>query len=275
MLKFSKYHLALCLIFFTGLFAAQNQMSKWYFGLQAGLDFMTNPPTILTNGAMTTGEGCATISNAAGNLLFYTNGVNIYDQTHNVMANGTGLTGNGSTTQSSIIVKQPGNSNIFFVFSLGPSGTGNLDVSTVDLSLSSGNGSVTVKNTQLATAMTEKLTSVKHCNGTDVWVMAHDNNSTNFRAFLVTSSGVSPVSVVSSVGSNHGTSGWLGNMKFSPNGKKLGVAIHGASGAFEVFDFDASTGAVTNSLSLGSYPSCYGCEFSPDGTKFYGTRESG
>src|SRR5690606_3018579 len=41
---------------------------------------------------------------------------------------------------------------------------------------------------------------------------------------------------------------------------------------FELFDFDNTTGIVSNSLSLGSF-SFYPCgvEFSPDGSKLYGT----
>src|SRR5436190_5436154 len=123
----------LCLSFF--IVQSQNENKKWYFGNQAGLDFMTSPPTILTNGQMNTGEGCASIADASGNLLFYTNGINIWDKTHSVMANGSGLTGNSSTTQSGIIVKQPGNSNIYFVFSLGAQGTGSLNYSIVDMNL--------------------------------------------------------------------------------------------------------------------------------------------
>lgn len=257
------------------VFPAQNQAMKWYFGNQAGLDFSTSPPTVLTNGAMTTSEGCASISDANGNLLFYTNGINIYDQTHSVMANGSGLTGNSSTTQSGMIVKQPGSSNIYYVFSLGASGTGTLAYSIVDMSLAMGNGSVTTKNVVISTNMTEKLTSVKHCNGTDVWVLAHANNSQDFHSYLVTSTGITST-VITGIGTTHTTSpyNWLGNMKASPNGKKLGLAISGTNGSFELYDFNNSTGVVSNSLSLGGYSSAYGCEFSPDGTKFYGDKES-
>jgi hypothetical protein len=96
----------LCLLALQVL--AQNESQKWYFGSNAGLDFSTNPPTPLTNGMLNTIEGCATICDALGNLLFYTDGSTVYDQTHAVMANGTGLSGNSSSTQSAIIVKKPG-----------------------------------------------------------------------------------------------------------------------------------------------------------------------
>ena len=38
---------------------------------------MTNPPSIITNGALSTQEGCASVSDASGNILFYTDGSTI------------------------------------------------------------------------------------------------------------------------------------------------------------------------------------------------------
>src|SRR5882724_12445965 len=88
---------------------SQNENKKWYFGNQAGLDFMPASPTGLTNGAMFTTEGSASVSDAnTGNLLFYTDGSTIWDQTHSIMANGSGLNANSSSAQSSLILKQPG-----------------------------------------------------------------------------------------------------------------------------------------------------------------------
>src|SRR5436190_3972541 len=81
----------------------------WYFGNQAGLDFATSPPTVLTNGMMSAFEGCATISDPAGVLQFYTNGSNVWNRNHTVMPAGTGLSGDGAATQTAIIVPAPGN----------------------------------------------------------------------------------------------------------------------------------------------------------------------
>jgi len=47
-MKNIKIILPLILIFYSTLFFAQNEFSKWYFGAFAGLDFSTSPPTILT-----------------------------------------------------------------------------------------------------------------------------------------------------------------------------------------------------------------------------------
>jgi gliding motility-associated-like protein len=262
----SRLHSIVILLFAAaGAFHCQNENAKWYFGQNAGIDFMTSPPTSIT-GSMVTQEGCASVSNSSGSLLFYTDGITIYTSTHTIMANGSGLAGNFSSTQSAVIVRRPGSNTIYYVFTQDAvGGTNGIRYSIVDMSLSAGSGSVTTKNVLLHSPCTEKLTSVKHCNGTDVWVLSHDvSPSVNFRAFLVTATGVNTTAVTSS-GPGVGT---VGYMKFSPNGKKLGVGNY--TGSYFIYDFDASTGAITNSLSLSLNGGGYGCEFSPDGTKFYG-----
>src|SRR4051812_7310250 len=96
----------------------QNETQKWYFGDRAGLDFSTNPPTVLSNSAMHARAGCSSMSDATGNLLFYTNGDTIWNRMHQVMANGTGLFGTGDESQNSLIVKQPGNANLYYIFTV-------------------------------------------------------------------------------------------------------------------------------------------------------------
>ena len=105
---------------------------------------MTSPPTVLTNGTMTAVEGCASAADAAGNLLLYTDGATIWDQTHAVMANGSGLFGNSASGQAALIIKQPGSAILYYVITQG-AGSGGLNYSIVNISLSAGNGSVTVQ----------------------------------------------------------------------------------------------------------------------------------
>lgn len=229
---------------------------------------MTNPPTILTNCALDTYEGCSSIADPSGNLLFYTARDTIWNQQHVCMANGYGLLGGVSSTQESIIVKQPGSSTIYFIFTTAENGTAaGLCYSIVDMSLAAGMGSVTAKNISLYTPTCEKLTAVKHCNGEDVWIISHDFNSTNFRSYLLTSSGLNLSPVLSSIGSNiNYWSSFTGAMKASPNGKKLGLVFPNVA---QLFDFNNTTGVISNSLVLGFVTDAYSCEFSPDGTKFY------
>lgn len=265
---------------------SQLEFSKWYFGLKAGLDFSTSPPTVLTNGTLNNIEGVASVCDNSGNLLFYTDGVYVFNSTHNIMANGSGLFGNGSTTQSAMIVKQPGNNSIYYIFTLSLSNSTNgARYSIVDMSLAAGLGSVTILNSPLYAPTCEKQVAVRHCNGKDVWIMSHHYGSAEFRAYLLTSTGLSANPVISSVGEILAGSGSCsaGQLKVSPDGKKLAMATFSNSlptssgnGGFHLFDFDAASGIVSNSLTLLSGTNipnshAYGVEFSPDGTKLYGT----
>ncbi len=255
----------------SGLFS-QNEAKKWCFGNGGALDFMTVPPSAMPNSSISTFEGCSSIADASGNLLFYTDGVTVYDQFNNVMAGGTGLMGFSSSSQSGVIVKQPGNSNIYYIFTQGATGNG-VRYSIVDMSLAAGLGSVTSVNNLLISPSSEKLTSARHCNGTDVWVLTHSNLGTNFQSYLVTSAGVNAVPVVSSVGSNYVNTDFIGILKLSPNGKKLVASLYGTTAGYEIYDFDPATGVVSNPQFLGTgFPVAYGVEFSPDCSKLYGTR---
>lgn len=68
---------------------AQKQSAHWFFGYNAGLDFNSGAPVEEPGGQLQTFEGSASISDNDGNLLFYTDGITVFDRNHNVMLNGT------------------------------------------------------------------------------------------------------------------------------------------------------------------------------------------
>ena len=111
------HHLPFLLLLFS-LFSSygQKEAAIWYFGENAGLDFRSGVPVALEDGALSTLEGCATIFDTEGNLLFYTDGSTVWNRNHLVMPNGTQLLGNATSTQSAIIVPKPNDSDIFYVF---------------------------------------------------------------------------------------------------------------------------------------------------------------
>src|SRR5690606_29191499 len=152
------------------------------------LDFMTSPPTPLNNSAMNTHEGCASIADGTGNLLFYTDGITVYNAAHTTMSNGTGLYGDFSSAQSAIIIRQPGSSSIYYIFTMAVvRSTTGLCYSIVDMSLAAGQSSVMVKNISLSSGTTcESLPATKHANGGDYWIMTQERSTTNYKAYLLT-----------------------------------------------------------------------------------------
>jgi hypothetical protein len=145
---------------------AQNQANIWYFGYngETGLDFNNNPPTILRNGKISTAEGTAVMADSSGNLLFYTDGITVYDRNHNIIE--TGLFGHESSTQSALIVPHPGNENLYLIFTTDVSEWGEktnrgLNYSVLDMRLNNGMGGIVLKNKNLFLNSTEKLTAVQ------------------------------------------------------------------------------------------------------------------
>jgi gliding motility-associated-like protein len=257
----------LVIFFFISLFSyAQGEANIWYFGEKAGLDFNSGSPVALTDGQMITHEGCATISNATGQLLFYTDGVSIWNKNHQIMSNGTGLLGNDSSTQSAIIVPKPNSSTIYYVFTTASSGFDGLYYSEVDMSLNSGLGDINSnKNIRLVSPTCEKLTAIKKGDG--FWVVTHGYLNNSFFAYSVTDLGVNLTPVISNTGDivDYDFTGYL---KISPDGKKM-INCSGWSKT-ELFDFDSSTGIVTNPIQiLLNRDSSYGAEFSPSGDVLY------
>lgn len=260
---------------------SQKETSRWFCGHYAELDFRSGNAVSDTNNHMHSGGTSASVADKDGNLLFYSNGVNVYTKAHQVMPNGTGLTGDVISNQGAVPVQNPLMPHIYYLFTVGAVGTGTLAYSTIDMSLAGGTGSVVAKNIVLQTGMTEKLCATMHCNGRDVWVLAHKFHSDKFFAYQVTGAGVDTIPVVSAAGAVHtqgqqlGLAAYQGMMKFSPFGKKLAVVICYPSDTVELFDFNNVTGQVSGGFVLDHLPtSAYGCEFSPDGRLLYVTNNT-
>ncbi len=290
------------------LTTAQGEADNWYFGQGAGLRF--NPDgTVepLSDGKMDTFEGCATISDGQGNLLFYTDGITVFNRDHEIMDNGQNLFGFSSSTQSAIIVPKPQDPNLFYVFTVDTRATGEeeetsydgFNYSVIDISKNGGVGSVVEKNIQLLEASAEKISAVlKDCSDSSVWVitlssengmeeefeledgtkyLAIDDYNT-FHAFKVDQNGVSNNSVKSTF--EHDSILRVfdprGYLKLSPNGEQLASASQQNNGIY-LYDFEKETGRVFNERNIEFqiakddlfYAAPYGIEFSPNGKYLY------
>ena len=260
-----KHILLLCFLGCASLMCAQQEASNWYFGKNAGLQFdvSTGNVTAITNGQLVATEGCTSISDTDGNLLFYSNGRSIWNANHLIMPNanetlGTGLKGDDSSTSSGLIVPKPEDENSYYIFTVdephhfnssaypnqqdGDGVNDGLMYSLVNMNLDGGLGDVdaTEKNIQLVTynpnnqtqvdfKCSEKITAVKADDCSSFWVISHFVNS--FYAFKIDTNGVNTTPVISTVGPVVPAEGYrrnaLGYIKASPNGENIVVAHHG------------------------------------------------
>ncbi|MCP1382486.1 T9SS type B sorting domain-containing protein [Runella salmonicolor] len=241
--------------------------ANWYFGYNAGISFIDGTPKPLSGGVISTWEGCASISDNNGNLLFYTDGSTIRNKKHLVMPGAVDLGGHSSTTQSATIVPLPEEDNIYYVFSIDFSGGEKvLQYSIVDMRLNEGLGGLVSKNNVLLTNSSESLTVIKHCNSIDYWILANELGTNSFKAFKLTNEGLNRKFVESKIGARKGPAGHL---KASPNGQKIAVALF--SDSFELFDFNPNTGVLSNPMLIRhpEFHPTYGLEFSADNRYLY------
>lgn len=273
---------------------SQNQANWWFFGTNAGIDFNSGSPLPNDIGQLDTIEGCSAISDACGSLLFYTDGITVWNRNHNIMPNGDSLFGDPSSTQSALIIPLFNSPDLYYIFTIsifnstsGSTRTG-MYYSVVDMNLNAGAGDVIVnqKNIELLPNSTEKLFAAVAANGQDTWIVTYAASIAGslrfdqFYAFKLTPNGMDLQATVNSLSPSTRTTDKRGYLKVSPDGTKAAMMTQfyvdltnpneAGYGAW-LFDFNTTSGMVNNPVRL-NFPSgyqAYGTEFSLDSRLLY------
>jgi gliding motility-associated-like protein len=263
---------------------AQKENNVWPYGGGVGINFNTSPPSIVKT-SMASNEGCAGICDPTGKLLFYSNGLKVWDNTNSVMPNGNDILGHKllSSTQGVAILKVPDASSLYLLFTVDEipdryTRTGLLRYSVVDMSLNGGKGDIVAgkKNMILDSGkLSEKMLVAPGCNS--LWLMTHHVDSPIFYSYKIYPGGLVASPVVSYTSGYSGYNMYsYGEIKISPDHKKI-VMGNWASVRpstipvtnIDVVDFDYITGKVGTLYTIGESNGAYASEFSPDNSKLY------
>jgi gliding motility-associated-like protein len=230
---------------------------------------------------MTAYKGCTTISDSAGNLLFYSNGVKVWNKNHNEMQNGYGLLGDELSSQAVLGLKAPGADNLYYLFTVGGNhGSPPLYgayYSVIDMSLDGGAGSVLSweKNIPLqgADSAAEVITAVACADRDGYWVFVRNFSATNkILAYLVDADGVHQTPVISLCLRNQSILQQIGTVKASSDGRYM---VYGPSGwainipVTELYRLNSSTGEVTPVFLFNSGGINWGAEFASNSEYLY------
>ncbi len=269
----------------TPFLCAQKQTYNWAFGDNVGLTWQQdkirsfqgkgvngNPDKMLENmpGAFKTSisnlEGVFSISDKDGNLLFYSNGVIIWNGAGNLIYSKLG--GGDSSAQSGIVVPYPGDEKKYICIGIDQQWANKMNCVVVQADSPS---DVKVLNQAVrfsgySGTLSESVSSVVHSNGIDWWIVAPGAGSTGpvyLNAWLVTPQGVqsSAPAKITPAGLNfeNGRNGTMGYFKFTPDGKHF-VWCTALEKKIVYGDFNNSTGAFSNIRYLSK--AGYGVEFS-------------
>lgn len=260
---------------------SQNEGNIWYFGNQQGIDFSTGGPELITNGALQTTEGCASVCDENGLLLYYTNGGgrttagqpggSIWNRDHNALYDMEGLRGGGfGAAQSSLFVPNPGNPDEHYLFTMEEREYSNdglpagqlqgrgLTHFLLNRTLNGGLGGTVFADDRLHVPSFESLSGTLHGNDTDFWVIIVDDNTGDFFNYRVTSAGVQGPTleereIIDSL---------TGPIKISPARNRLFVGG-------VLYNFNTNNGNISNPRTLPGAVNSVTYSFSPNGQYLY------
>jgi gliding motility-associated-like protein len=284
-----KIKLLLLLLIFSINTYSQNQTNYWYFGDKSGLHFNNGNMEVLKNSAIDAPAGSSSISDAEGNLLFYTNGQTIWNKNHLIMDDGENLAGNIDNTQNSIIIPKPNTPNSYYIFTTikeqTPAYSPGLYYSEIDISTTNPLGKVIVKNATLNNFISEKISAVHHADGESIWVIAygHSNDSLKQKFFIVykiSKTGINLISIKQDIDDDKGPDISKGVLKVSPDGNKIALADFEGNFTY-LYDFNKETGEISYDKWFATSPgififvSTYGLAFSADSKMLYFSGDHG
>ncbi len=262
-----------------GMVMSQGEANRWYFSRYIGLDFNSAPPTVLNegnpNGVGQTIESSTTVSTAAGDYLFSTNGNYVFDGGLNQISSGLSTTTNAA--QGNIVMPVPGTSDQYYVctvdaassgcgggfptgtdrgaryrvFTVTGTGTGNLTMGSESVAVASG-----VAECQLAVPKTD--------GSDDFWWIFHLRGANTFKVYSVEAGGIT-FDHDDNVGYVFGGCEYVSVMKANNCYDQIALA---SSGQVQLFDFDANSGTISNPRTT-ALPGAYGLEFSSSGDYLY------
>jgi gliding motility-associated-like protein len=267
-----KIKLLLFILIITLKLWAQKEFNVWHFGQGASVNFNNTPPTSGGSNVLTV-EGTSAVSDCEGKLLFYTDGVTVWNRTGAIMSNGSGLLGYQNNTSTSLIVKVPKSKSTYYIFTT--SLQNGLRYSIVNMNGDNGLGNIIQKNIQLNNSSVGRITVAYHANGIDIWVLVHYNNSLNYHAFLVTELGIELPGIISQGILSHSSD--HGDMIISPDGKKVACTLDNTKISFNgslnsrvsLADFNNENGRVNNEAWITKDGNPHGCAFSPNSNYLY------
>lgn len=277
--RFSFIHfgsLLICFLCFHTI-TAQHRADNW-ISLRTNVRFYHD--TITTKYMSTPYNQCGMgiMSDENGELIIFTDGENVYNRNYEIMVGGTNIFNSEVYAAKSLIVPLPGSDSLYYLFFVDPSspvGTNStgLYYAIVDMSEYNGNGKVIYVSDKILDNVTGRLTAIFHENYNDIWLLTHKKSTNHYYVYLITETGISENPVIS-IGGKVFNSNYSGQLKVSPDGKKVVNSYDNWTGdpgeGFDTFEFNSSTGELSNPFIFKTIMrSCEGADFSSDGLRLY------
>lgn len=314
------FTLLTALIFlFTGESHAQYNLPQnnvWIMGDSSGLDFngSGNPVAISSHHTISYMGSGGSVADSSGNLLFYTNGISVWDAADNIMPNGDSIYGADTrasgqfnkiagyhSMQNVQIVPVPNQPQKYFVFTMKHTGTIDYNIiyaNLVDMDLNNGQGDVDttfpLRGIPIAKALGGRMVAIKDCSK-NIWLVVVESMFSIFKSFKISNAGIDTVPVISDLNAalpntTVGNSTVVplytetGTLRASQDGSKILMSSANMAHDYyylNLFDFDPGTGLLSNPQVFrtgvnSNYQNVpvWDAIFSPSGNYFYALMDS-
>lgn len=218
----------------------------------------------------------ASINDCNGQLLFYTNGIDVWNKHDSIMDNGrlklSNVSNIGGMNRNCIIVPVPGNNSaLYYIFYMvfnnyQTANENKFKMALVDMSKNNGLGTVVFKDSTVNDKIkpSPNLTYALHDNGVDFWILCSKDKDSLY-SFLLDSNGLNVKPVASAVHAQFIYSIYntfrYGFIKLNNDNSKLYASgldqYNSPNGHVLVYDFDRKTGIASNEsivISHADYP---------------------
>lgn len=263
--------------------------SNWLFGNYCSVNFSTGQPVANTiasvNNTIKCRENSVSVSDSSGNLLFYSNGVNLWNGQHTQvnLSPVFGYTFNSGQEVSSVygfmaipLPKSPTKYMLLCVppFEIignylnppAPAGSEEFAYVIYDVQTQTISPVQHLLYSGLPYRLTEDLTLVPHCNGVDYWLVIRGAVSylaatlpCSFYSFLINQNGLSQNQVPVTSGPFTGYSYYQGlsTLKSNKAGDKLVCKVGGqgssSAAAVALYNFNSTFGTLSNEHLISTY----------------------
>lgn len=231
---------------------------NWYFGSGGQairFNRTDNSPVLVPNpNSLGPGGTAVATDQTNANLLFYTNGNQVFDVTHTQMPNGFGLTANLNGNQHVVVCPVPGVPNQYYVFTNTANFTtgGTVLVSTVDMGAFGNSvfpappiGDVIAKNQPFgiaANSRSEAMITIPDENGPGYWLITHENNTDNYTVTHVLPGGTFNHTTFTNL--TGGLEISAANFAYDSLADRIAVTPQTADRNVVILDFDPATGVL-------------------------------
>lgn len=254
------------MLFLTAMVHAQSPLDHWYFGPGHGIKFENGVPVADNDAAVKSFLGSVSMSDSAGNLLFYSNGAIFYNRNHEKML-GTIGGPDGSFTVDIIAMPSTTDPDIYFAYA---TYSNSVYQYRIDMSANNGLGDAVVEDRISATQTVKGITAIKSLEDQGYWLLTVERAGINGKIVTWKVDGsTGNFQRHSSLEINTNLSPFIWEIATSPNGEQLAIIT---SNAAYVADFDPVCGQTTDFYSItapdtGFDP--FGACFSPNGAFLY------